>query len=442
MEKEKVDLMICDGILLTKYDSEPFEGSVCIKGNKIVAIGRPSRISRTFKAEKYLNAKGKAVLPGLVNAHMHECLLRGLCEDLPLMSWLSKICLPAERALRREHMRAAALLNQLEMIKSGTTTFIDIFRFQEEVAKVVKISGLRAVLSCQIMDESYRTETIVTNERLVKEWNGKANGRIITWFGAHSPYTCSEETLLRVKEMAERYRVGIHIHIAETRDEVKRIKKEHGVTPVEYLDKIDFLKSRVHAAHCVHLTAKDIAILKKRRVTVAYNPTSNMKLASGVAPILKMQANGIIIGLGTDSFLSNNNLDMFEEMRIGSYLQKLYQTSASALPCREMLKMATLGSAACLDMDKEIGSLEVGKKADIILVNLSSPHLYPLFLRGPTNLVENLVYSANAGDVDTTIVDGRILMEDRKVKSLREEEVLRKAEKAAQDLYERAKSGG
>lgn len=442
MEKEKVDLIIREGILLPKYDSEPFQGSICIKEDKIVAIGRPSQISRVFKAEKYLDAKGKAVLPGFVNAHMHECLLRGLCEDLPLMSWLSEICLPAERALRREHMRAAALLNQLEMIKSGITTFIDIFRFQEEAAKVVEISGLRAVLSCQIMDESYQTETIATNERLVKRWNGKANGRIMTWFGAHAPYTCSEETLLKVKEMAEKYKVGIHTHIAETLDEVKKIKKEHGSTPVEYLDKISFLRGRVHAAHCVHLTKKDIAILKKRGITVAYNPTSNMKLASGVAPILQLQMEGITIGLGTDSFLSNNNLDMFEEMRLGSYLQKLSQMNASALPCREVLKMATVGGAACLGVEKEVGSLEAGKKADIILVNLRSPHLYPLFLGEPTNLVENLVYSANAGDVDTTIVNGRVLMESRKVKSLCEDEVLQKAEEAAQDLYERARSGG
>jgi 5-methylthioadenosine/S-adenosylhomocysteine deaminase len=442
MEKEKVDLIIENGIILTRHDSKNFKGSICVKEDKIIAVGKASRISRRFRAEKYLDAKGKVVLPGIVNAHMHECLLRGLCEDLPLMEWLKQICLPAERALKKKHMRAAALLNQLEMIKSGTTSFVDIFRYQDEAAKVAKISGLRAVLSCQIMDECYKTETIATNEKLVKKWNKKENYRISAWFGAHSPYTCSEETLLKVKEMAKKYQVGIHIHLSETKEEVEKIKKEHGVSPVEYLDKIGFLGSEVHAAHCVHLSRRDTAILKKRGVTVAYNPTSNMKLASGVAPILMLLSEGLNVGLGTDSFLSNNNLDMFEEMRFGSYLQKLSQKDASALPCREMIKMATMGGAMCFRMEKEIGSLEVGKKADLILVNLNSPHLYPIFLKEPTNLVENLVYSANGGDVDTVIVDGKILMENRRVRTLCEEEVLRFAESAALDLYAKAKSCG
>jgi 5-methylthioadenosine/S-adenosylhomocysteine deaminase len=436
---EKVDLIIRNGIILKDPNAIPFKGCLCVDEGRIVAIGKTEKISRTYRAERYVDANEKAVLPGFVDAHMHECLLRGLCEDLPLMKWLEEITLPVERVLSKGDMKAASFLNQLEMIKSGITAFIDLFRFQEEAAKVANLSGLRAFLSSQIMDKPYRTETVATNKRLVRNWNGKANGRITTWFGAHASYSCSQETLLKIKELAQKYGVGIHIHVSETRDEVKIIKKEHGLTPVGFLNKIGLLNDHVNAAHCVYLTNDDIRILKDRKVSVVYNPTSNMKLASGIAPIPDLLTEGIPVGLGTDSILSNNNLDMFEEMRIGSFLQKLARMDASVLPCREIFKMATVGGAKCVRREEEIGTLEVGKKGDIILINLMAPHLSPILLENANNLLENIVYSANGADVDTTIVDGKILMESREVKTLDEHKILEMANRVAYSLYERAK---
>lgn len=439
---DKVDLMIRNAIIIPISTKTLFEGSICVDGDKIVAVGKDHEIMDKYRAEKYIDARGKAALPGFVDAHMHECLMRGFCEDLPLMRWLEEICFPIERIFTPEDMRAAALLNQLEMIKSGITTFVDIFRFQEEAAKVAMNSGLRAVLSSQIIDIPFEIETISANEDLVKNWNGKANGRIITWFGAHSPYACTKETLLKVREMAEKYNVGIHIHVAETLDEVEIIKERYGMRPVEFLDKIGFLegKVKVHAAHCVHLSDAEIKIMRKRGVSVAYNPTSNMKLASGIAPIPRLLESGIVVGLGTDSILSNNNLDMFEEMRTGSFLQKLFMNNPSILPCHDMLRMATLEGAKCLGLDKLIGSIEVGKKADIILVDLKKPHLHPLFIGDVSNVIENIVYSACAADVDTTIVDGKILMENREVKTLNECEVYEIVQKSSLSLYHRMRA--
>ena len=437
---ERVDLMIRNAIIIPISRRTIFKGSICIMGDRIVAVGKDDDIMSRYRAERYIDARGKAALPGFVNAHMHECLMRGFCEDLPLMRWLEEVCFPKDRVFSREDMRAAALLNQLEMIKSGITTFIDIFRFQEEAAKVAMISGLRAVLSSQIIDIPFKIEDISSNENLVKNWNGKAGGRIITWFGAHSPYACTKETLLKVAELANKYNVGIHIHISETLDEVKLIMKRYGKRPVEYLNEIGFLSDRVHAAHCVHLSEKEMKILRDMNVSVAYNPTSNMKLASGIAPIPQLLKLGVTVGLGTDSILSNNNLDMFEEMRIGSFLQKLDKKDPSVLSCYEMLRMATLEGAKCLNLEHEIGSIDVGKKADLILVDLRKPHLHPIFIGDVSNIVENLVYSAYAADVDTTIVDGKILMENREVKTLNEEEVYELAQKRSLSLYKRMRT--
>jgi 5-methylthioadenosine/S-adenosylhomocysteine deaminase len=242
---------------------------------------------------------------------------------------------------------------------------------------------------------------------------------------------------MKVKELAEKYKTGIHIHLSESRDEVQRFIKDYGKRPIEFMDDLKFLNSNVHAAHCVWLNEKEIEILKRNKVSVAYNPTSNMKLASGIAPIMRLLQASIVVGLGTDSILSNNNLDMIEEMRFASFLQRVHELNATALTANKVLRMATIEGAKCLRMENEIGSIEVGKKADIILIDLNKPHLSPLFLKPITNIIEQIVYSASGSDVDTVIVDGKILMENRKVKTLNESEVKEKAQKAALDLYER-----
>jgi 5-methylthioadenosine/S-adenosylhomocysteine deaminase len=355
------------------------------------------------------------------------------------MRWLDEICFPKDRAYIPEHMYSAALLNQLEMIRSGITTFIDIFRFPAEAAKVAQRSGLRAIFSPQIIESVPGAgETIEDSEAFVAEWHGQAGGRIQAWFGPHAPFTVSGEGFVHIARLAEHYDVGIHTHLAETASEVEELRTTRGLSPVKYLDSLNVLGPRCLAAHCVWLEEDDIRTLVDRDVAVAYNPSSNVKLASGVAPIPELLAVGLRVGLGTDSNLSNNNLDMFEEMRLGAAIQKLHRQDAAAMPCDLMLRMATMGGARALGLDNKVGSLEPGKKADIILVDLMAPHLWPIF-RGPrTNAVEQLVYSANAADVRTTIVDGQLLMEDRQVKTLDSQEVFEAAQEAATDLAQRA----
>lgn len=433
-----IDLLIKNVSILTMDRKRTFlrQGCLAVDSGRIIALGT----SLSYSAQKTIDGTGKLALPGLINTHMHECLMRGICEDLPLMEWLEKICFPLDSAFSSQDMRASAFLNQLEMIKGGVTTFNDIYRYPEEGARVAELSGLRAIFSPQIIEQpSGAGETVDGAEEMIESWNKKAEGRISIWFGPHAIYTCSSQTLKKIRRLADRYGVGIHIHLAETRAEVESSYQKSGLSPVQYLDRLDFLDSRVLAAHCVHLSAEDMATLKERNVAVAYNPSSNMKLASGVAPISELLKMGIRVGLGTDSNLSNNNLDMFEEMRMGTMLQKLHLADASALPCYEVLEMATREGARALGMEEDIGSLEVGKKADIILINLESPHLWPLFLNSPSNLVEHVVYSANASDVYTTIVDGRTLMEERKVLTLSEREIFPLVQEAAYRLYRKAK---
>ena len=271
-----------------------------------------------------------------------------------------------------------------------------------------------------------------TGENLVKNWHGKAEGRILTMFGPHAPYTCSPECLMKVKELAKKYDVGIHTHLSETRDDVKRTTKKYGKRPVKHLDSIGFLGPEVLAAHCVWLTEKEIKLLRERGVKPVHNPVSNMKLGSGVAPVPEMLAAGIPVALGTDGAASNNSLDMFKEMKFAALLNKVHRLDPVAVPAMSALEMATVNGAIALGRGNELGSIEVGKKADLVLVDLEKPHLTPLH-----NVISHLVYSAVGSDVETTIVDGRILMLERRVLILDEDKVLRLAQKSADDLLAR-----
>jgi 5-methylthioadenosine/S-adenosylhomocysteine deaminase len=283
-------------------------------------------------------------------------------------------------------------------------------------------------------------ETLDSAQTFINEWNGR-NRRIGVGFGPHAPYSCSESLFREVVHRAKNIGVRIHTHLAETRFEVDFIKNREGISPVEWLDKLGLLGPWCWIAHGVHLNSEEIALLSKRRVAVAYNPTSNMKLASGIPPIIKMLRQGICVALGTDSNLSNNNLDMFEEMRVGAGLQKLASMDASAISCDQILRMATRNGACALGMESEIGSLEVGKKADVIILDCESPHMWPLLSGEIFNVPEQIVYSANAADVATTIVDGKILMLDRKVTTLDEKSVRSEVERAILTLITKAGVG-
>ena len=438
MAAEKVyDLLIRNGWLITmdakgtRYQS----ADIAVEGGKISAIGT----SLPGSGKEEIDAKGNVVLPGLVNAHMHMTLLRGIGDDLPLMRWLYEVMFPKDAEIQARHIHAAAIMNQAEMIRGGVTTFLDIFRFPAESAAIAEQSGLRGVFCPQIIDEPANAgETLESNLAFIEAWHDRVPERIYTWFGPHAPFSNFPETYREIAKYAEQYDIGYHTHLCETEDEVKLIKEKYGKSPASLLDGVGALSPRLSVAHGVHLDVDDIRLLAERGVGVVHNPSSNMKLASGIAPIPELIAAGVKVGLGTDSNLSNNNLDMFEEMRLAAFLQKLTCKDPTVLPCEQMLRLATLGSASCLGMDHMIGSLEVGKRADMIIMNMHQPHLYPLLPEPNTNVIEQLVYSASAADVMTTIVEGKILMHERQVRTLDWDAAEDLVNESAQDLIKRS----
>ena len=312
------------------------------------------------------------------------------------------------------------------MIKSGTTTFADMYFEMDQVALAVEQSGLRACLSRGMIGVAPGARKAVEESvSFVREWNGRAGGRIITMFGPHAPYTCPPEYLEEIISLAGQYGAGLHIHVAETRDEIRQIKESYGTTPVRHLDKIGLFELPVLAAHCVHLDQEEIEILAARKVGVAHCPESNMKLASGIAPVTRMLAAGVNVGLGTDGAASNNNLDMLEEMRSASLLQKVANEDPVVLPSFEALRMATRAGAEVLGLP-DVGLLKPGMKADLILVDFNRPHLCPRH-----DFFAHMVYAAHSADVDTVIINGEVVMEGRRVLTMDEEEVMRKAQEKA-----------
>ena len=436
-KSDSVDLIIRGGIVLPMDDRTAFEGDVAVKGGEIVALGP----SLNLTGAEEIDASDRVVLPGLVNAHMHECMERGWFEDLAFDVWLNDHAQPKDRAYTPADQRAAALLNQAEMIVSGVTTFVDMFRFPGETASIAVDSGLRAVIAPQLIDSTPGVgETLEANLACFDEWHGAGDGRVSVWFGPHAPYSCSEASLAAVAEAARARRTGITIHLAESRWEDQSIREQTGLSPTTYLDRVLGLGGDVLIAHAVHVDAADIELLATRNVAVAHCPTSNMKLGNGMAPIPELLAAGIRIGLGTDSIMTNNNLDLFEEMRQAALVAKLRKEDPAVLPAWTVLKMATIGGAEALGMADSIGTLEVGKRADLILIDLDRPHLWP-FHRSESsfgNLVEQLVYSARGSDVVGTVVDGQVLMTDSNLRTLDLIEVREVVEQQGGDLLRRA----
>lgn len=409
-------------------------GTVVIEDGKITEIGEKTKES----AETVIDARGSVVMPGLVNTHTHAAmtLFRGYADDLQLAEWLEGHIWPAEAQLKAEDVYKGSLLACLEMIKSGTTSFADMYFFMDETAKAVETSGLRASLShglIELWNKEKGEADLKEGRRFVRAWQGASGGRIKTMYGPHAPNTCSDEFLAKVKEEARRDGAGIHIHVLETEAELLAMKERYGKCSVHLLDDIGFFGPDVLAAHCVWLSDGDIEVLKERGVNVSHNPISNMKLASGIAPVYKMLERGVNVSLGTDGCASNNNLDLFEEMKTAALLHKVNTFSPTALPARQVLKMATVNGGKALD--KETGMLKAGKKADLIIVDMKKPHLIPCF-----DVPSHLVYSARGSDVRTTIVNGKILMDNYRVLVLDEEKVMEEARIAAEELVARVKA--
>ena len=385
--------------------------------------------------DKVIDAKDKILLPGFVNTHTHlsMALFRGLADDLSLDEWLNDNIWPMEANLNEYYCYIGALLGAVELIKSGTTTFSDMYFYMEDVAKAVEESGIRAVLSYGMIDfgdEEKRKAEIEKNMNLFKNCHNTADGRIKVFFGPHSPYTASEELLKEVRKLADENNIKIHIHVSETQKEIDDVSAEKGLRPFEYLDSIGFLGPDVLCAHCVWLSDEEIEIIKKHDVKISHNPCSNMKLASGIAPVKKLLDNDICVAIGTDGASSNNNLDIIEELKTASLLQKVSTLDPEALNSDEALAMGTIEGAKALGLDDEIGTIEVGKKADLILIDTNNANMIP----DSSKLSSNVIYAANGFNVDTTICNGQILMENRQLTTLDEQDIYKKAKEAIDEL--------
>ena len=425
---ESKNILIKDATIIA---NKIIKGSLLIQNDKIVEISNKIGLN---DADEVINAEGKVLIPGLVNTHTHlsMTLMRGLADDMPLETWLNDHIWPVEAELDGEHCYAGALLACAEMIKSGTTCFNDMYFFMDHVAKAVGEAGIRGTLSHGMIDfgdEDKRKKEFKETIRIIKKCHDTADGRIKVAFGPHSPYTCSQELLEGVKKESAKYGVRIHIHVAETKKEVEDVTNEHGKRPFEYLDEIGFLGSEVTAAHGVWLSDSEIDIIKERDVKISHNPSSNMKLSSGVSPVAEILRKGGCVSLGTDGPASNNNMDMLEEMKIAALLQKVKTMDPTVLTAQEVFNMATINGANSLGLENEIGIIEVGKKADLVLVDMKTPKLTPF-----RNPISHLVYSANGGDVDTVICNGELLMENRELLTLDESNVIEIAENASEDL--------
>ena len=413
-------------------DCERYIASVLIKDDLIAEIG--DNISED-NVDKVIDGEGKILMPGLINTHTHlsMTLFRGFADDYSLDTWLNDYIFPIEAHLNEYFCYIGALLGAVELIKSGTTTFSDMYFFMEDVAKAVDEAGIRGVLSYGMIDfgiEEKRNEEITKFLELYKNCNDAADGRIKVFLGPHSPYIASKELLVKCKELADELNTGIHIHVGETQKEVEDVLEQTGKRPFEYLDDIGLLGPNVVAAHAVWLSEEEINIIMDKDVKISHNPCSNMKLASGVSPVADMLNHDICVSIGTDGASSNNNLDLIEEMKTASLLQKVSTLDPRALSSEETLAMATINGARALGLEDEIGSIEVGKKADLILVDTDAANMTP----DSTCISSNIVYAANGSNVDTTICNGKILMENRKLTTLDEESIFKKARKAIVDL--------
>jgi len=420
-------------ILTMREGEAPFVGDLLIEGQRISAIGPDLQLEHP--ADEVIDAKGLVAMPGLINAHNHASmsLLRAFSDDLKLMDWLDKKMLPAEARMTSEDVYWGTMLGTAEMIASGTTSFADMYVHMDQVAQAVVDSGMRASLTRGVVflqDDGGKRMTEALH--LINTWTGAGEGRITTMLGPHAPYTCPPQPLSEIISLARSRQIPLHIHLAETREEVVKIRERYSQTPTEYLHELGmFEDNHVLLAHAVHLDAADVRLLSGMRGGVAHNPVSNLKLGCGIAPVREMQELGITVGLGTDGAGSATTLDMFAEIKAATWLQKLHHGDPTLLPASQVLRMATIESAKLLQIDHEVGTLEAGKKADLILLNLDKPHLQPVH-----DLFALIAYSVTGADVDTTIVNGQVLMRERQFTRFSWEELRQETAKRAARLVE------
>jgi 5-methylthioadenosine/S-adenosylhomocysteine deaminase len=424
--KTTVDIIVRGGTVVTMDGSHRVieRGAIAVKNGRIVEVGKIADIDRKYAAREVVNAAGKVVIPGLINGHTHVpmTLFRGIADDLDLQEWLTKYIFPAEaKNVTEDFVRVGARLGLAEMIRSGTTTYCDMYYFEDAVADETFKAGMRGVLGETVIDfpvadnKTY-DEGLAYSERFINKWKG--NALIVPAIAPHAPYTVSEDHLKAARALSDKLSAPIVIHISETKREVDDSVKARGASPVDYLNRIGFLNDRVIAAHMVWASEEELGLLKKLDVGIVHNPQSNMKLASGTAPVPQMLKENLPVGLGTDGAASNNDLNLWEEMDTAAKLHKLISNDPKVVSAEEAFEMATIRGARALHLDKEIGSIEKGKRADLVIVDLDDLNQTPWY-----NIYSDLVYATKADDVRTVIIEGRVVMRDRRLLTLNEETI-------------------
>ena len=445
-----MNILIQNGTIITIHNQKIIRnGSIAIEDKTIIDVGKNRDLKGKYgRGYEKIDAKHKVIIPGLINTHQHAAmsLLRGYADDLPLQEWLEKWIWPIEKHMTPHDIYVGALLTATESIMSGTTTVNTMYHYtpEENEAKAFAETGLRGVTG-HVCFSWRKKEDKKALKDLAKNWHDKANGLIRVSVDPHSPYTVDPEYMKELKEIKEElnHKYGSektpiiwHTHIAETIDEHEKIRKAFEIKlkdgVMTYLDSLGVLDKRVLAAHCVALTDRDIRIMKQRNVKASHNPISNLKLASGISPVPKMLRKGLTVSLGTDSPCSNNTADMLETMKVTALLHKGANKDPTLTPAKQVLAMATIEGAKALSWENEIGSIEVGKKADLAIVDFNKPHLCPLY-----NEISHLVYAAKSADVNTVIINGKIVMENRQPTTINIEKVVEMAEKAKNSLLER-----
>jgi 5-methylthioadenosine/S-adenosylhomocysteine deaminase len=415
-----VDTIVHGGIVVTMNAKEEIvaDGAVAVREGQVVAVGPAATILSRYEAPEMVDCAGQAIIPGLINAHTHVpmSLLRGLADDLRLDVWLLGYMMPVEREyVGEDFCHWGTLLSCAEMIHSGVTCFNDMYYYEDAVARAVDTVGLRAILGQTILrfpspDAASYDESLAYCRQFIERW--RQHPRIVPSVAPHAPYTSTPEMLEACVNLALEFNVPLHIHLCETSLEVMNSRREHGDPPIAYVNRLGLFQAKVIAAHCVHLDDGEMRILANTRTGVSHNPSSNMKLASGVAPVVRLRSLGVHVGLGTDGQASNNDQDMFEEMRLAAFLPKGTMGDPTLLPAQDVFAMATIEGARAVHLDHLIGSIEVGKRADLAVVDMKSPHLTPRYQLSPSNIYSHLVYAAKASDVCQVMVDGQWLMRD------------------------------
>lgn len=438
----QADTLFINAFLLTMDENltQYSPGAVAVKGDSILAVGSEEEIKKEYSADETIDCQGKVLMPGMINAHTHVpmTLLRGLADDLRLDVWLMGYMMPVEREfVSPDFVQLGTLLACAEQIRSGVTTFNDMYYYEEDVAKAAAQAGMRAVCGQTVMkfpapDAASFEDSLAMAREFIERW--KDHPLIVPAVAPHAPYTCTAEILRATAELAKEFDVPLHTHIAETAFEVENMRSENGIPVVPYVKKQGLLEAKVIAAHCVHIDPGEIRTLMHAGAGISHNPSSNLKLASGFAPVMKMLETGLNVGIGTDGPASNNDLDMFEEVRLAAFVAKAVTNDPTSLPASQALLMATRMGAQALHIGHLTGSIEAGKRADLILVDVSPLHNAPSFKRAADNKYAQIVYASKSTDVSDVMVNGKWLMRDRQLLTVREDELLTQAAQIAQKI--------